>query len=168
MGVPCTASRALGATHDYSRVTLVFNVKYGEVDGVDISGLTVAAVADTPKVMTEGNWKLGLFIDDAASEEHAEKLGAVFSGGWARWRWDPCREGGERDGSSSSVRIRHRGRRRAAPLRATGLHTAKVSGRRPQRSCASTARRPRPRRSRRARRSRRRAARSPAGSRVAR
>jgi hypothetical protein len=55
-------------------------VKSGEVDGTDVSGLTVAAVADTPKVMSEGNWRLGVVIDAAASAEQAEKLGAVFSG----------------------------------------------------------------------------------------
>jgi hypothetical protein len=31
-------------------------------------------------VMTEGNWRLGVFIDAEASDEQAEKLGAVFSG----------------------------------------------------------------------------------------
>ena len=77
---PCTASLAFGATHDYCRVTLVFNVKEGEVEGTDVGGLTVAAVADTPKVMADGNWRLGVFIDQAASDEQAEKLGAVFSG----------------------------------------------------------------------------------------
>jgi hypothetical protein len=77
---PCTASLALGATHDRCRVTLVFNVHEGEVEGVDVRGLTVAAVADTPKVMTEGGWRLGVFIDAAASDEQAEKLGGVFSG----------------------------------------------------------------------------------------
>src|ERR1700690_2515726 len=77
---PCTASLALGATHERCKVTLVFNVKDGEVQGTDVSGLTVAAVADTPKVMSEGNWRLGVFIDAAASDEQAEKLGAVFSG----------------------------------------------------------------------------------------
>ncbi len=77
---PCTASLSLGATLDRCSVVLVFNVKEGQVDGVDVSGLTVAAVADTPKVMTEGNWRLGVFIDAAASDEQAEKLGAVFSG----------------------------------------------------------------------------------------
>jgi hypothetical protein len=61
-------------------VVLVFNVRDGEVEGVDVSGLTVAAVADTPKVMTDGNWRLGVFIDGSASDEQAEKLGAVFSG----------------------------------------------------------------------------------------
>ena len=73
---PCTASLALGATYDRCKVTLVFNVKDGEVEGTDVSGLTVAAVADTPKVMSEGNWRLGVFIDAAASDEQAEKLGA--------------------------------------------------------------------------------------------
>jgi hypothetical protein len=77
---PCTASLSFGATNDYCRVVLVFHVKEGEVEGVDVSGLTVAAVADTPRVMTDGNWRLGVFIDAAASDEQAEKLGGVFSG----------------------------------------------------------------------------------------
>src|ERR671918_506443 len=77
---PCTASLSLGATLDRCNATLVFHVKDGEVEGVDVSGLTVAAVADTPKVMTEGNWRIGVFIDAAASDEQAEKLGGVFSG----------------------------------------------------------------------------------------
>jgi hypothetical protein len=77
---PCTASLSFGATNDYCRVVLVFHVKDGEVEGVDVSGLTVAAVADTPKVMTDGNWRIGVFIDAAASDEQAEKLGGVFSG----------------------------------------------------------------------------------------
>jgi len=77
---PCTASLALGADYDRCRVTLVFNVADGEVEGTDVSGLTVAAVADSPKVMTDGNWRLGVFIDAAASDEQAEKLGAVFGG----------------------------------------------------------------------------------------
>jgi hypothetical protein len=77
---PCTASLALGASYDRCKVTLVFHVTDGDVEGTDVSGLTVAALADTPKVMTEGNWRLGVFIDGAASDEQADKLGAVFSG----------------------------------------------------------------------------------------
>jgi hypothetical protein len=77
---PCTASFALGATHERCRVTLVFRIEEGEVEGVDVGGLNVAAVADTPKVMSDGNWRLGVFMDAAASDEQAEKLGGVFSG----------------------------------------------------------------------------------------
>jgi hypothetical protein len=77
---PCNFSLANGADYDYCRVALVFNVKEGSVDGTDVGGLAVAAVADTPKVMTDGNWRLGIFIDDRASDEQAEKLLGVFSG----------------------------------------------------------------------------------------
>jgi hypothetical protein len=77
---PCTASLALGADYDRCNVTLVFHVVDGDVEGTDVSGLTVAAVADAPKVMSDGNWRLGVFIDGAASDEQAEKLGAVFGG----------------------------------------------------------------------------------------
>ena len=77
---PCTASLALGADYDRCKVTLVFAIKDGEVEGTDVSGLTVAAVADTPKVMTDGNWRIGTFIDSAASDEQADKLAAVFGG----------------------------------------------------------------------------------------
>jgi hypothetical protein len=59
---------------------LVFHVDRGEVDGVDVSELTLAAVAESPKFMHEGNWRLGVLIDEAASDQQAEKLGAVFSG----------------------------------------------------------------------------------------
>jgi hypothetical protein len=74
---PCTASLSYGATYDRCRVTLVFNIKVGEVEGTDVSGLTVAAVADTPQVMTDGNWRTGVFIDAAATDEQAKKLDAV-------------------------------------------------------------------------------------------
>ena len=77
---PCTASLTLGADYDRCRATLVFKVAEGDVDGTDVGGLIVAAVADTPKVMTEGNWRLGVFIDADASDDQAAKLGAVFGG----------------------------------------------------------------------------------------
>src|SRR3954462_4000028 len=77
---PCTASLALGADYDRCNATLVFHVTDGEVEGTDVSGLTVAAVADTPKVMSDGNWRLGVFIDAAASHEQAGKLAAGFGG----------------------------------------------------------------------------------------
>jgi hypothetical protein len=69
-----------GATYDFCRVTLAFEIVEGEIEGTDVSGLNVALIADTPKVMTDGNWKLGVFVDERASEEQGEKLVQVFSG----------------------------------------------------------------------------------------
>ncbi len=81
MVCPCTTSGlTMPADAERCRVVLIFNIDSGEVDGVDVSGLTVAVLADTPRVMAEGNWRVGMFMDADASEEQAEKLGAVFSG----------------------------------------------------------------------------------------
>jgi hypothetical protein len=77
---PCTVSLELGADRDRCNAFLVFEVESGDVEGVDVSGLTVAAVIDTPKVMSDGNWRLGVLLDETASDEQAEKLAAVFGG----------------------------------------------------------------------------------------
>jgi len=78
---PCNLSFDHGATYDYCRVILVFNVREGEVEGTDVGGRKVAVVVESPqKVMTEGNWRLGMFVDDGASDEQVEQLSAVFGG----------------------------------------------------------------------------------------
>ena len=77
---PCNFSFDHGATYDFCRVTLVFDIREGEIEGTDVGGRTLAVIADTPKVMTEGKWRLGMFVDDGASDEQMEKLTAVFGG----------------------------------------------------------------------------------------
>jgi hypothetical protein len=78
---PCsTSGLTMPADTERCQVALAFHVDAGEVDGVDLGGLTVAVVADTPALMSEGNWRMGMFMDDAASPDQAQALGAVFSG----------------------------------------------------------------------------------------
>ena len=77
---PCNMSFDHGATYDFCRVTLAFSLHEGSVDGTDIAGRKVVLIADTPKVMTDGNWRVGVFVDDAASEEQFDKLVQVFGG----------------------------------------------------------------------------------------
>jgi hypothetical protein len=78
---PCTTS-GLSAPADNERcnVVLVFHVDSGNIEGVDVSGLSVGMAADTPALMSEGNWRVGVFMDANASSEQAEALNAVFSG----------------------------------------------------------------------------------------
>jgi len=77
---PCNTSLDHGATYEFCRVTLVFKIREGSAGDTDISGRKVALIADTPKVMTEGNWRVGVFIDDAATDEQFDKLVQIFSG----------------------------------------------------------------------------------------
>ncbi len=81
MVCPCTTSAfSMPADQDRCRVVLAFHIDRGEVEGVDVGGRSVVVLADTPALMGEGNWRVGMVMDAAASPEQAEKLGAVFSG----------------------------------------------------------------------------------------
>jgi hypothetical protein len=77
---PCNLSMDHGATYDYCRVVLAFDIREGVVEGTDVSGRKVVTIAETPKVMTQGNWRLGMFVDEGASDEQMDKLSRVFGG----------------------------------------------------------------------------------------
>lgn len=78
---PCGASGfALPATNDRCKVLLAFHIDQGEVEGVDVAGLGLAVLADTPGKMIDGNWRVGVLMDANASEQQAQLLGGVFSG----------------------------------------------------------------------------------------
>jgi hypothetical protein len=77
---PCNLSFDHGATYDFCRATLAFEIRDGEIEGTEIGGLNIVAIIDTPKVMTDGNWRLGVFVDERASDEQSDKLVQVFTG----------------------------------------------------------------------------------------
>jgi hypothetical protein len=78
---PCVASGfAAPATYDRCTAVFAYHIESGEVDGTDVSDLSVVLVIDTPRQMLEGNWRVAMFMDDRANEEQAEKLGGIFSG----------------------------------------------------------------------------------------
>ena len=78
---PCTTSADTApADTERCRIVLAFHVATGAVDDLDVGGHTVVLVADTPPVMADSDWRLGLIIDDAASAEQADALGGVFGG----------------------------------------------------------------------------------------
>ena len=78
---PCTPS-GMTAPGDYDRcnVALVFHINTGNVNGVDVGGLNTCVVVDSPALMGDGGWRVGLLMDAAASPEQTEALGAVFGG----------------------------------------------------------------------------------------
>jgi hypothetical protein len=81
MVCPCTTSGlTMPADQDRCQVVLAFHVDSGEVDGVDVSDRTLVVVADTPKLMSDGNWRVGVVMDAAATEQQAAALGSVFGG----------------------------------------------------------------------------------------
>jgi hypothetical protein len=78
---PCAVSGfRVPADNERCVVLLAFQVDSGEIDRIDVSGLSYAVLADAPGAMGEGNWRVGLLMDAAASPEQAEALAAVASG----------------------------------------------------------------------------------------
>jgi hypothetical protein len=78
---PCTWSGLTAkATNDRCRALLAYHIADGEIDGVNVSGLMFALFLDTPPIMSEGNRRVGVFLDAAASDEQAGKLGEVIGG----------------------------------------------------------------------------------------
>ena len=68
------------ATHDRCKVVLVLHIDRGEIDGVDVGGLSVGFVADTPAVMNTGGWRLGILLDEAANGEQLDRLRRFMGG----------------------------------------------------------------------------------------
>jgi hypothetical protein len=81
MACPCTTSgQTAPGDNDRCNVALAFHIDTGDVNGIDVGGLTVCVVADAPALMSEGGWKVGVLLDSAASPEQAEALEGVFGG----------------------------------------------------------------------------------------
>ena len=78
---PCTWSAFTAtATHDRCLAMLAFHMDRGDIDGVDVSGLSFALVIDSPPVMSDGGWRLGVVVDDAADASQSATLGQVLGG----------------------------------------------------------------------------------------
>jgi hypothetical protein len=57
-----------------------YNIRSGSIDGVDVSGHTVALSVHIPGNVLAGNWKVALFIDDKTSDQQMDALVSAFSG----------------------------------------------------------------------------------------
>jgi hypothetical protein len=78
--VSCPCIWLKPADNDTCDLMLAWHVTAGQKDGVDLSGLSAVMAVHSPKQMTDGGWKVALYLDDRATPEQSEALGAVFSG----------------------------------------------------------------------------------------
>jgi len=68
------------ATEDACDLLLAWRITDGARDGVPLDGLNVAMVVHTKKAMTDGDWTVALYLDERASADQGQALGAIFSG----------------------------------------------------------------------------------------
>jgi hypothetical protein len=59
---------------------VAYHIDKGAVNGVDVSGHTLALISHIPGKAVDGNWRVVLFIDDAATQEQHDAILSAFTG----------------------------------------------------------------------------------------
>lgn len=78
---PCpTSGLAAPPTKGSCDAGLVFHVARGQFGATRLDGLSFAVLLHTPGPMIQGNWTVGLVVDERASAEQREALTAIASG----------------------------------------------------------------------------------------
>ncbi len=67
-------------THGECKVALVFHVDKGHFGATTLDDLSFVVAARTPGAMIDGNWTVGLIVDDRASDAQREAIAAIASG----------------------------------------------------------------------------------------
>ncbi len=61
-------------------VTVAWHIDKGAIEGVDVAGCTIAAIAHIPGKPLDGGWRAAVYIDDGASDAQEGALLNVFTG----------------------------------------------------------------------------------------
>jgi hypothetical protein len=59
---------------------VAYNFSEGIIDGIDVTGLTIAMTAFIPGNILQGNWRACVYIDERATEKQEAALLSVYSG----------------------------------------------------------------------------------------
>jgi len=59
---------------------VAYHIDKGDIDGVSVSGLSIALVAHIPGNVLAGNWQVAVFVDDNSTPRQHEALIKVWTG----------------------------------------------------------------------------------------
>jgi len=57
-----------------------YHIERGQVNGLDVSGHTLAVIIHIPGNVLKGNWRVALIVDDSTSPEQHDAIISAFSG----------------------------------------------------------------------------------------
>jgi hypothetical protein len=78
---PCiTSNLTASPTEGDCKAALALRIDTGEKDGEKLDGLSFIVLLHSPGAMAAGNITVGLIVDDRASDEQAEAIGAIATG----------------------------------------------------------------------------------------
>lgn len=78
--VTCPCNFLSKPSEGFCNVAFAFDIQNGSHGDVDLKGLRVVLVVESPDHMMEGNWTAGVYIDERADEEQRKALTGIFSG----------------------------------------------------------------------------------------
>jgi hypothetical protein len=58
----------------------IFDVREGNLDDLDLSGLKIGIMVHYPDVVSNGNWQLGIVLEDSASDDQMSAVERIMSG----------------------------------------------------------------------------------------
>jgi hypothetical protein len=78
---PCIGSNLTARpTEGDCKAAIAMRIDKGQKDGVKLDGLSFIVLMHSPKAMAEGNIAVGLIIDERATDQQVEAIGAIASG----------------------------------------------------------------------------------------
>lgn len=78
---PCLPTNLSGKpTRGHCNFAFAFHIDRGRHGDVALDGLNFAVIGHAPGVMSEGNWSVGLLVDEKASPEQQQALTAIVGG----------------------------------------------------------------------------------------
>jgi hypothetical protein len=77
---PCPVDGPPTGDNGECRGALVFGIKDGNLDDTDLGGVNFALYNCFPSNLTAGNWKVGIVVDEGASDEQAQAVEQIVSG----------------------------------------------------------------------------------------
>jgi hypothetical protein len=78
---PCLPSNlAAKPSKGHCDFAFAFHIDEGRQGAVKLDGLNFAVVGHTPGAMVEGNWSVGVIVDERATPEQAQAITAIASG----------------------------------------------------------------------------------------
>ncbi|WP_108662248.1 DUF1326 domain-containing protein [Acuticoccus kandeliae] len=78
---PCiTSNLAATPTEGDCKAAIAMRIKKGEKDGVDLGGVTFILLLHSPGAMGDGNMKVGLIVDENASDPQAAAIAEIATG----------------------------------------------------------------------------------------
>lgn len=77
---PCITSALAQSTHGDCTFAMAFHVDEGSYDGLALDNLSFAIIGHTPQTMNQGNWSVGLIVDDRATPQQRQAITAIATG----------------------------------------------------------------------------------------